>query len=116
MDTVIPAQPREQKEPASVPASTPAPIDPVHDIDGFKVAIILAASGVLVFVSVWLLYHLFSFVIFETRLEQAERAPTDQLDQLRVYEAEMLQQGDAAQDMPARRMSIEEAMQELSKR
>ena len=96
--------------------STPAPIDPAHDIDGFKVALALVVSGVAVFVSVWLLYHLVSFVMFETRLEQVERAPTNQLDQLRVYEAEMLKAGDAAAGMPARRMSIEEAMEELSKR
>ena len=72
-------------------------------------------SGILVFVSVWLLYHLFAFVMFETRLEQVERAPTDQLDQLRVYEADMLREGPAADGMPAR-MSIEKAMEELSKR
>ncbi|MHC5066058.1 MAG: hypothetical protein ACYTG5_19020 [Planctomycetota bacterium] len=113
MDTATPAQPAEQVAPE--PAKKPADLDPTHDIDSLKTSLALIISGVVVFITMWLLYHLFSFVMFEVREGKVREAPTNQLNQLRTYEATMLDAGEASEGMPAR-MSIEQAMEEIVKK
>ncbi len=110
MDTATPAQPAEH--PAAAPEEKPIGLDPSHDIDSLKTSLALVISGVVVFVTMWLLYHMFTFVIFEVREGKVREAPALQLDQLRTYEETMLEAGEASEGMPAR-MSIEDAIQEM---
>ena len=109
MDTATPAiTPSESSgEKTTAPGtSVVRDIDPDHDIDAKKTVIALVLSAIGVFVSVYLLFQLFTVVIFDVRVEKVEQSPTPQLDQIRQHEAQALGAGNG-------RISIEDSIQEL---
>lgn len=95
--------------------------DPLKDIDAKNTTIVLILSTLFVFVSVWLLYYLFAWIMHDQHVEKVERAPTIQRNALSDYEAAALS-GGAKQtlklqgldiEIPARK-SIEDAMREIA--
>ncbi|MCA8943807.1 MAG: hypothetical protein KDB80_14690 [Planctomycetes bacterium] len=107
MSTATPTEPTHGDVSSSTGAKA-AWLDPEKDIDAKKTVIVLVIATVFVFGSVWILSYIFSAVSFSQVVERVERAPTPQITELRTYEAEMLQAGESP-----KRMSIEQAMQEL---
>jgi hypothetical protein len=79
------------------------PQDPDHDIDTRRTVTWLTVCTVGVFVCVFVLWQLYSAVIFHERQQKVEQAPTADLDVLRQQESADLQAG------PGRK-SLEEAM------
>ncbi len=81
-------------------------IDPEHDIDAKRTLFWLVVVTFGVFVSVWLLYHLFSFVITGERARKIDELPALELQQQRQWENQALSgQGGGR--------SIDEAMQRV---
>lgn len=83
--------------------------DPTHDIDGKKTWTWLLGCTVGVFVTVWLLGHVFDAVVHEQRVKVVEQAPTLDRDRLRAAEDAALAAGEG-------RISIDQAVEKYLQR
>ena len=106
METATPAQ-THQHDDKNANGAQPEAIDPTNEIDAKTTTIVLVISTIFVFGTVWILSYIFAEVMFQERVERVEQAPTEQLEALRLEEAEMLGAGNG-------RISIEDSMKELT--
>lgn len=105
MTTATPTSPAQDAAASSV--QQPPANDPTKDIDAKTTVIVLVIATIFVFGTVWALYPLFAWAMFEERVTTYEEAPNTQRLELNKQEVEMLKAGDG-------RISIEQSMRELS--
>lgn len=88
---------------ANVPHPEIPAHDPAHDIDGKLTAIWLIGSAVFVFVTVWLLYFVYTLFLFQESYDKVETAPTEARAALSAEEEQKLGAGED-------RIPLDEAM------
>lgn len=77
--------------------------DPAHDIDGKLTTIWLVGATVFVFITVWLLYFVYTMFLFQESYQKVETAPTTARERLMAEEQRYLDAGDG-------RISIDDAI------
>ena len=104
------SSPPETLEP-SEPARKHEEIDPVHDIDAKQTILWLGISGLVVFISLWVLLQVFKVVISSERGAKIEATQPVELEALRRAEQAILNGG--TRPNGTSQISIEQAMEEL---
>ncbi len=107
------SSPPETLEP-SEPARKHEEIDPAHDIDAKQTILWLGVSGLVVFISLWVLLQVFKVVISSERGAKIEATQPVELEALRRAEEAILRGGTRPGGTP--QISIEQAMEELVRR